>query len=401
MASQTERFLILGYCYSVSKARVRNNTILLVVACLSTSFAAQEKLRSNVGLLDARPSTGVYVEVASKFMVPYKSTIPGTNTSFSMIPIPGGTFLMGSPPNGSKKLEDAGPLLEVEVQPIWVSKTEVTWGEYRHYMNLYMPFKQRAITMKTLNAIRKDVDAITAPTVLYEASHTFEFGDDPRLPAVTMTQYAAKQYTKWLSLTTGQQYRLPTEAEWEYSARAGSQAVYCFGDSVEQLDEYACYWENSGSGPSRVGSKKANAFGLHDMHGNVWEWTIEGYASDGNRSRKDRVAGFEHNVKLPDESGNRCVRGGGWQHSLERCRSAARIGSDDDAWNDIDPDVPQSPHWFTSDPARSVGFRIVRSLTPLNQEAAKLFWEYDHPEIERDVNMRIDDGRGGIGLIGQ
>ena len=87
-------------------------------------------------------------------------------------------------------------------------------------------------------------DAITAPTELYDSSFTYKYGEEPQQPAVTMTQYSAQQYTKWLSLISGQQYRLPTEAEWEYAARGGTSTAYSWGDSPDDIDDYAWYYDN-------------------------------------------------------------------------------------------------------------------------------------------------------------
>ena len=92
------------------------------------------------------------------------------------------------------------------------------------------------------------------------------------------------------------------------------------------------------------------------------------------------------------------VRGGGWQDTADRVRSAARMGSVDDEWKEEDPNVPLSPWWYTSDPARMVGMRLVRSAKPLSNELIKKFWEIDVDAIQEDVDARLKEGRGAIGI---
>jgi formylglycine-generating enzyme len=380
-------------------SQIRNLLLVVIgtVSCLSICFAESPQ-QASIGIATSKPSAGPSVEIDGKFMVPYTVTIPGTEVSFEMIPVAGGKVLMGSPNGEAGRSEDEGPQVEVEVQPMWVQKTELTWSEYKLFMSLYPIFKthQREGIRKITDENR--VDAITVPTPLYEPSHTFEFGSDAKQPAVTMTQYAAKQYSKWISGMTGAQYRLPTEAEWEYAARAGSKTAYSFGDATDSLGDYACFGDNNAGGPDKVGLKKPNAFGLHDMHGNVWEWTVDSYSADGYKTLGSGPLPVSQAIQWPQEAIHRCVRGGGWQDDATRCRSAARMGSEDEDWKDEDPNIPLSPWWYTSDPARSVGMRLVRSAKPLAKDDMKLFWEIDNADIQQDVTLRMEEGRGALGL---
>ena len=332
--------------------------------------------------------------------MPYTVVIPGTDVSFEMIPIPGGTFHMGSSEEEEGRADDEGPQVEVVVDPMWVAKTEVTWAQYKEFMELYAIFKEfEAEGTRVVNE-KNRVDAITAPTELYDPSFTYEYGEEPEQPAVTMTQYAAQQFTKWLSAITGQQLRLPTEAEWEYAARAGTSTAFSFGDSADDIDDYAWYFDNADSGALPVGTKKPNAFGLYDMHGNVAEWTVNQYSEDGyGEFKKDKPIHAVDVVNWPETSSPCVARGGSWEMDPEQLRSAARLASSDEDWKEEDPNFPKSPWWFTSDPARGVGFRLFRSFQPLNSETIARFWEANAQDVKDDVESRLLGGRGGLGLV--
>ncbi len=355
---------------------------------------------ASLGISDEKPATGPFVEVEGKFMVPYTVTIPGSDVKFEMIPVPGGKFKYGSGEEDPEHREDEGPQIDVAVSPMWVAKTETNWAQYKEYMKLYAIFKD--FESRGERIVNKDnmADAITAPTELYEPDFTFEYGQESEQPAVTMTQYAAQQYTKWLSLLTGSQYRLPTEAEWEYACRAGSTTQYSWGEDADSMDEFAWYVDNADSGPVAVGTKKPNAFGLHDMHGNVAEWTTNQYTEDGNAwlVGKENLNAID-TANWPVISSPCVVRGGSWEMEPEELRSTVRLASDDDVWKQADPNFPRSPWWFTSDPARGVGFRVFRSYQPLDAVTIKKFWETSAANTINQVESRVETGRGGYGLV--
>jgi formylglycine-generating enzyme required for sulfatase activity len=269
-------------------------------------------------------------------------------------------------------------------------------------MKLYGIFKEFESSGKRPITEDNRVDAITAPTELYDPTFTYEYGEEPQQPAVTMTQYSAQQFTKWLSLITGEQYRLPTEAEWEYAARGGTATAYSWGDSADEIDDYAWYFDNAFDGQVPVGEKKPNPFGLYDMHGNVAEWTVNAYTEDGYKAFADKPGLNATDVVVWPKAPYPCVvRGGSWEMDPEGLRSAARMQTDDEEWKSEDPNFPRSPWWFTSDPSRGVGFRIFRSYTPLPQEKLTKFWEPQAEDVLMDVQMRLDGGRGGLGLVDQ
>ncbi len=366
---------------------------MLFAVCLTGTHAAEPN-KSKLGISADRPADGPSVKVEGGYMVPYTVNVPGSDVKIEMVPVPGGKFKFGSSEDSDGHVEDEGPQIELEVAPMWVAKFETTWHEYKYYMSMYEVFKDLQDKGVRMISDENKSDAVTTPTPLYDPTFTYEYGQDLRLPAVTMTQYSAKQYTKWLSKLTSQQFRLPTEAEWEYACRAGSETEYYFGDDEDELEDYAWFYDNSDEVPHLVGEKKPNAFGLYDMHGNVMEWVIDGYTEDGYEAAADKEPKtVMEAIQWAETPDNRVVRGGSFQDDPEMLRSAARRGSEDEDWKEEDPNIPLSPFWYSNDPARGVGFRIVRSFQPLDNEMIKKFWEVDNEDIEFDVQERVMNGK--------
>lgn len=350
-----------------------------------------------VGIAHQKPAEGRSVATDSGFMIPYEMEIPGTKVTFRMQPIPAGEFLMGSPENEAGRESFEGPQRKVHVDAFWMSECEITWGEYIQYMDLYTAFKD--FETKGIRPVTDDnrVDAVTAPTPLYEPDFTYEHGNDPRQPAVTITQYSAKQYTKWLSAITQLQHRLPTEAEWEYACRAGTTTAWSFGNDAEKLAEHAWFAGNTEqSGARFVGLKKPNPWGLYDMYGNAAEWVLDGFAP---YQVSDKLVNGTQDWVRTDSLDARVVRGGTWEFPAEQCRSASRYASDHEAWREYDPNLPKSPWWFTTDPARGVGFRIMRPLRQVSRAEIEEVWRIDNEDTQFDVDDRLLEGRGVMGLV--
>ncbi len=283
---------------------------------------------------------------------PYTESIPGTDVTFDMVPIPGGQFTMGSREDQPERSQDEGPPFEVALDPFWMGKYEVTWDEYELWC---LGLDQQLRELKQAAGTEQDqlADAITMPTKPY-TDMTFDMGKR-HCPAICMTQLAAKIYCQWLSAKTGRVYRLPTEAEWEYACRAGTTTAYSFGDSPELLSEYAWCDNNADDKYHPVGSKKPNAWGLFDMHGNVSEWVLDRYTPDGYPP--PATTPVQNPMFAPTSIFPRVIRGGSWLDYPDRLRSAARQGSSRD-WKEQDPQIPQSI-WYHTD-ATFVGFRVVR-----------------------------------------
>ena len=165
-----------------------------------------------------------------------------------------------------------------------------------------------------------------------------DLGGDGYHPVVNVSYDDAQAYIRWLNEKTGGNYRLPTEAEWEYAARAGTTTQYSWGDSASQaVAAYAWYDYNAGGSTHAVGGKQPNPWGLYDIHGNVWEWVSDWYDEDYYKNSPNS------DPQGPSSGGSRVVRGGGWSSSATNLRSADR------GYN--------SPSYGYS----NLGFRLVRT----------------------------------------
>ncbi len=314
-------------------------------------------------------------------MKPYTELIEHTDGKIEMVPIPGGKFQMGSPDGEKGRKADEGPQHEVEIAPFWMAKCEIPWDAYDPWASDLDILRRQALGFaETPRDKIAETFQISQPTKPY-TDMTFAMGKRG-FPAICMTQHACRTYCKWLSAKTGRYYRLPTEAEWEYACRAGTSTAYSFGDDQAQLGDYAWYYDNSSEKYQRIGTKKPNPWGLHDMHGNVAEWVLDQHSRGFYGESADKVS--KDPLKVPLVEYPRVVRGGSWQDDPALCRSAARVGSNED-WKQQDPQIPQSIWYFTD--ALHVGFRVVRPLVEPSEEEKAAKWDKSEPpQIDKKKN---------------
>jgi len=296
----------------------------------------------------------------------YVQKVPQTEENIPMAFIPSGSFKMGSPKSEIGHFADEGPQHEVKIDAFWIGKYEITWNLYNLFVSREMD--QYQIEKNSQSEVSIDADAVSGATMPY-VEMSFGMGTDG-YPAISMTQLAAVKFCEWLSAMTGQFYRLPTEAEWEYACRAGSEGAYSFGEDSNELKEYAWYSDNSNEKYQKVGQKKPNSWGLYDMHGNVAEWTLDQYIPTTYKKRKKNAV---NPYEVPTKTYPRVVRGGSWMDKPNRLRSSSRRPSSK-RWKRRDPQIPKSLWWHTD--AQFLGFRIVRPLETPPKEIQKKYWSY-------------------------
>ncbi len=301
----------------------------------------------------------------------FTETIPGTTVQFDMLPVPGGRFLIGSPDDEPGRRENEGPTREVEVSPFFMAEIPVTW-------DMYMAFYRETVSEGRTDAgtfiASADgdglIDGISGPTPPW-GSPDQGWGWGER-PAITITHHAAETFCKWLSLKTGKSYRLPTEAEWEFAARANTATPYffegnpkrfttdrfwnrLFGPDTTNINSYVIYERNSMSMTHPPGTVKPNPFGLKHMLGNVWEFCSDYYAEDAYAQYPANEV--IKNPQGPPEGHERVIRGGSFNSDAFRVRSASRTHTRHDAWLLTDPQIPKSIWWYSD--VFDVGFRVV------------------------------------------
>ncbi len=293
----------------------------------------------------------------------FTEKIPGTSVSFDMVAIPGGKFLMGSPENEPLRKPDEGPQHKVTLSRYWIAKTEVTWDEYLAF------FRATGSQGRTEGQVvtKKNVDAISGATPPWGAPDQ-GWGKGSR-PAITMTWHAAAVYCQWLSKVTGKKYRLPTEAEWEFACRAGTETPYffpgnprkftsqglirkLFGPDTAVIASRVVYIVNSNSRTKEPQSVKPNPFGLKNMSGNVAEFCLDYYAPNAYKSDTTKF-----NPRGPADGQEHVIRGGSFKSDAKDVRSAARDFTKTKAWLVTDPQMPKSIWWYSD--CIDVGFRVV------------------------------------------
>ena len=286
----------------------------------------------------------------------YTTTIPNSTVSFKMLPIPAGSFMMGSNDKDKHYKPNEGPQQKITVGAFWMGEHEVTYDEFLLFFN------------DANTSVNNMVDAVTRPTPQY-IDLSWGMGKAGGFPVNSMQQKTAMMYCKWLYKLTGQFYRLPTEAEWEYACRAGTTTEFYWGDDSTNIDEYAWYDGNSPYKYQPVMQKKPNAWGLYDMLGNVSEWVLDQY----DEYYFTTVASKPNDPVIPPATTYpKTVKGGGYNDPLQMIRCASRSKSDV-SWNRKDPQVPKSKWWLTDE--KSVGFRIVRPVKQPTPEEAEAFYK--------------------------
>lgn len=288
----------------------------------------------------------------------YTQKIEGTDVSFKMVPIKGGEFTLGAAKKDKKKEADELPNKNVEVSSFWMGAFEVTQKEF-------LLFTDR--TSDILPSGEQNPIVISRPSSPYE-DPSKGLGDDDFKPTVGLTQYGALSYCRWLYNRTGLFYRIPTEAEWEFAAKAGTDTPYFFGKKAKELAKYAWYNKNGEEQLHKVGLKEPNPNGLYDIYGNVAEWCLDQYYVDFYTTIKD---GEKDPRGMPDALYPRSVRGGSFIDDEAGCRSSNRDTSTD-VWKERDPQLPQSFWWNTD--SEFVGFRLVRPLVQPSKEEIEMFF---------------------------
>ena len=221
-------------------------------------------------------------------------------------PPQGGTAQV-EPPNGLNL--DLGGGVTMKLALIPAGKFMMGEVEHQHEVTLSKPFY-----MGVTEVTQAQYEAImgTNPSHFKGATN----------PVDRVSWDDATEFCKKLSEKTRRAVRLPTEAEWEYACRAGSKTRFCFGDAEEGFEDYGWYGANSGNTTHPVGQKKPNAWGLYDMHGNVWEWCSDWYG--------EYAAGQAADPTGPAKGEDRVLRGGCWGDGPQACRLARRNWSGPD-----------------------------------------------------------------------
>ncbi|MBM3499065.1 MAG: formylglycine-generating enzyme family protein [Armatimonadetes bacterium] len=252
---------------------------------------------------------------------PYTESLEGTLVTFDMVPTPGGAYEFADP-------NAEGAATTVEIKPFWIGKTEVTWDEYDVYLLRLDDPNAGGNDAQGSGSETVDADGLSRPSKPYGAPD-LGFGHQG-FAAMHLSSHAALNYCKWLSHKTGKKYRLPTEAEWEFACRAGQLPAGPLEDTG-LLGKLAWHFDTSEMKTHQTASAEPNAWGIHDMLGNVGEWCA-----------------------TPEQKP--ALRGGSFQEDAADVHPAARRLWKA-SWQMADPQIPKSKWWLSDAPF--AGFRVV------------------------------------------
>jgi formylglycine-generating enzyme required for sulfatase activity len=291
-----------------------------------------------------RPVTEVPKEpTAPTEPMPFQDRYADETHGPKMVWLPGGPFTMGSPEGVGGDREH--PAHRVQLSHYALGRFPVTVGEFRRFIEAtgYVTEAEQGGGAWVWNRGH--------PGNKVDASwHNPYMDQDDNHPVICISWNDAKAYCDWLSEETGQPYGLLSEVQWEYACRAGEQGRWCFGDDEDGLDDYAWYGRRSGDGTHPIGTKRPNAWQLHDMHGNVWEWCTDWFdantykeraarigeaAESRDDSRSEAAAAYIVDPIGPETGSLRVVRGGSWGNDADYCRSACRDGNEPSLRNGI------------------------------------------------------------------
>jgi len=279
----------------------------------------------------------------------------GDKISFDMVLVPAGVFQMGSASDEPGRKDDEGPQHDVRLDSFYLCSTETTIALFMAYYQETVSAKRDLLGMQEEKKQEDaNVDAITGPTPVYG---DMTMGYNEKHPAMGMTWHNAMTFCRWLSQKTGKQYRLPTEAEWEYACRAGTTNVFHVASAAEQMKEFAWYDATADNETSEVGKKKPNAWGLYDMSGNVREWVYDFYSPTAYQEAAKQTPAV--NPRGPESGQVHVARGGDYSCKIQELRCAARA-FEETWWRSGDPQIPKSQWWLPE--MDIIGFRVARSV---------------------------------------
>ena len=306
--------------YDAKDYKTAQSKCELSLAALETQAARDLLPKIKKALEDADPEPG-----ARKAL-----TVNGITYNFRYCP--SGTFTMGSPTSEPGR-EDDETQHRVTLDGFWMLETEVTVGMWRSFVRETGYQTGPGVNGQGgLGSHPQTGQLVASPFFTWEnPGFLFGFRQTDDHPVTQIDWNGAVAFCEWISRKTGESIRLPSEAEWEYACRAGSKTSYSFGDSASDLTKYGNIADVSYSGigmfsaddgcvfTSPAKSFKPNAWGLYDMHGNVFEWCLDRYDTDYYATSNS-----ERNPVNVTRGSNRVVRGGCWDHGVKGCRSAGR-----------------------------------------------------------------------------